>query len=444
MVAARADLLGRRPPRPGRRRRGRSRGGAGRPAGPGGRRRRRHRLLPGRRARRACPATTGWPWTWPRRRPGGPPGPIPGPARSSPTSGAGCRWPTAAPTWSSTSSPRATAPSSAGCCAPAAPCWWSPRARTTWPSWSARSGCSGSTRPRANGSTAASAGISLVAEQRYGYPLDLRRDDAARFVAMGPSAWHADPAGLAAALADWAEPVRVTVSVSLRAGHPRPRCALTDRPGGGCRSADRSGWAVVFPPWLVGPVGWVVAVAAGVLATGPLFARLADSGVPRDVESVAAYDVISAGNDSAGTIVGVVDRVDPAATRSATRWPRPQRACPRGRCPVGRAAGRRRTRAGRLGHPDQAGPIRAGPDGRRHLRRAARADRPLPPGATVEVGGGPVLSLQTRQAVRQDLQRAEYSSLPITLIVLVLVFGGLVAAGLPALPPPSRWPPRWA
>ncbi len=57
----------------------------------------------------------------------------------------------------------------------------------------------------------------------------------------------------------------------------------------------------------------------------------------------------------------------------------------------------------------------------------------LPTGATVEVGGGPVLSMQTRAAVQDDLTRAEFTSLPLTLIVLVLVFGGVVAAGLPVL-----------
>src|SRR4029453_10377249 len=44
-----------------------------------------------------------------------------------------------------------------------------------------------------------------------------------------------------------------------------------------------------------------------------------------------------------------------------------------------------------------------------------------------------VLNMQTRAAVQEDLTRAEYTSLPITLIVLVLVFGGVVAAGLPVL-----------
>lgn len=50
---------------------------------------------------------------------------------------------------------------------------------------------------------------------RYG--LALRRDEAARFVLMGPNAWHTEPEGLAARLASWPEPIRVTVSVELAA-----------------------------------------------------------------------------------------------------------------------------------------------------------------------------------------------------------------------------------
>ena len=200
--------------------------------------------------------------------------------------------------------------------------------RITWPSWSARSACSGSTRTRRSGSTAASGQwFEPVAVRRYTYPLGLSRDETARFVAMGPSAWHTEPAALAARLAEWTEPVQVTVSVTLRSYSPS-RCRLdgfvseTRQPTGWCAVGED----VAVPRSVVGRVGrwcarhawwvlaaWVVAVAAGVLATGPLFHRLADGGVPRDVESVAAYDVIRAGNDSAGTVVGVVDRVDPAS-----------------------------------------------------------------------------------------------------------------------------------
>ncbi len=57
----------------------------------------------------------------------------------------------------------------------------------------------------------------------------------------------------------------------------------------------------------------------------------------------------------------------------------------------------------------------------------------LPAGATVEIGGSPVVNMQTRAAVQADLSRAEYTSLPVSLIVLVFVFGGVVAAGLPVV-----------
>jgi RND superfamily putative drug exporter len=57
----------------------------------------------------------------------------------------------------------------------------------------------------------------------------------------------------------------------------------------------------------------------------------------------------------------------------------------------------------------------------------------LPAGATVEVGGTPVLQMQSREGTQADLSRAEYISLPLTLIVLVVIFGGLVAASLPVL-----------
>jgi 23S rRNA (guanine745-N1)-methyltransferase len=55
-----------------------------------------------------------------------------------------------------------------------------------------------------------------IAVHGHTYRLTLSRDETARFVAMGPSAWHTEPAALTAQLAQWSEPVRVTVSVTLR------------------------------------------------------------------------------------------------------------------------------------------------------------------------------------------------------------------------------------
>jgi RND superfamily putative drug exporter len=198
----------------------------------------------------------------------------------------------------------------------------------------------------------------------------------------------------------------------------------------------RHGW------WVL--AAWAVAVAAGVVATGPLFDRLADGGLPRDVESVAAYGVISTGNDSAGTVIGVIDGVDPTsgAVRQAVT-----------------DASRRIANVDGVRSVDQpfTGTSHSGllvsTDGRavivsvtltgldRTARNAAitaistemRTLTTTLPGATVEVGGSPVVNMQTRAAVQEDLSRAEYTSLPITLIVLVFIFGGVVAAGLPVL-----------
>ena len=50
--------------------------------------------------------------------------------------------------------------------------------------------------------------------------LSLSHDMAARFVAMGPSAWHTDSEQLSARLAALPEPVTATSSVSLRVYRP--------------------------------------------------------------------------------------------------------------------------------------------------------------------------------------------------------------------------------
>jgi 23S rRNA (guanine745-N1)-methyltransferase len=56
-----------------------------------------------------------------------------------------------------------------------------------------------------------------VRQMRCSYGLELARMQAARFVAMGPSAWHTQPAELADRLSSWPEPVHVSVSVDVTA-----------------------------------------------------------------------------------------------------------------------------------------------------------------------------------------------------------------------------------
>jgi RND superfamily putative drug exporter len=54
-------------------------------------------------------------------------------------------------------------------------------------------------------------------------------------------------------------------------------------------------------------------------------------------------------------------------------------------------------------------------------------------GIEVRVGGGPLLDNALNSAARHDAQQAEIISLPLVLVLLLLVFGGLLAASLPML-----------
>ncbi len=55
------------------------------------------------------------------------------------------------------------------------------------------------------------------------------------------------------------------------------------------------------------------------------------------------------------------------------------------------------------------------------------------PGATVKIGGNPLLNREINEQVQADTEQAEVVSLPITLIVMVVIFGGLLAALLPLI-----------
>ena len=57
----------------------------------------------------------------------------------------------------------------------------------------------------------------------------------------------------------------------------------------------------------------------------------------------------------------------------------------------------------------------------------------LPDWLTIQVTGGPAVTYDTAQTAAKDLPQAERVGLPITLLTLIIVFGALVAAGLPLL-----------
>jgi RND superfamily putative drug exporter len=66
-------------------------------------------------------------------------------------------------------------------------------------------------------------------------------------------------------------------------------------------------------------------------------------------------------------------------------------------------------------------------------RVAAAAPKDVPRGFQVDTGGGAAFYNRFNEISRQDLERAEKVSFPITLVVLLVAFGTLVAAGLPIM-----------
>ncbi|GAA3215731.1 MMPL family transporter [Dactylosporangium siamense] len=199
--------------------------------------------------------------------------------------------------------------------------------------------------------------------------------------------------------------------------------------------ARLGGWCFRRRWWVLGV--WLVVVAGGVMAAGPLLDAISEgNSVRKKVESIEAYDLISTAEDSSGQVVALVDHVDPAAADVRTA--------------VDAATARLRG----VQHVRQVEATAVSADGRallvvatlekvdKPVRNAAvdrvetefdRLDAELPAGADVRVGGSATISRDSGATLAADRNRAELLSLPLTLLVLVFVFGGLIAAGLPVL-----------
>ncbi len=200
------------------------------------------------------------------------------------------------------------------------------------------------------------------------------------------------------------------------------------------RFAFRHHWWVLL--------GWVLAAVVGALASGPVFARMVSDNIPTQLESVKAANVLASEADLGGQVIGLLDQVDPrsAAVRTAVAD---------GAADISRVSGVRGVQTP-YGDP-RVGSQLVARDGRGlivvvqlgQLDRAAedtavaavhdRLDRIAArlPGSRMRVGGNLMINRDARTLVRQDLGRAEVLSLPLTAVVLVFVFGGVIAAGLP-------------
>jgi RND superfamily putative drug exporter len=202
--------------------------------------------------------------------------------------------------------------------------------------------------------------------------------------------------------------------------------------------------------------GWLVAVAIGVVCAGPVFSSLTNDRGPSSLESVAGSNQLNGTSTSAGTVVGVVTGVDPdaaavrqAVTRAATDIGRIPGVASvvtpyQEGLPAAGADGRSASSRAGVIAKDQRGLLiqaRLGPltDGATDTATDAVAARmhalapELGPQADVLVGGGNLINREVNGQAQKDLSTAEELSLPITLVILVIVFGGLLAAGVPVL-----------
>ena len=184
-------------------------------------------------------------------------------------------------------------------------------------------------------------------------------------------------------------------------------------------------------------VAWVVAVLAGVLAAPGLFARLSpDAGGTATSESSVAARLLWEAQPRGEEVYAVADgraADDPALERSVRVTAEALRALP--------------------GVAEVSDPYTSGVrelvalDGRA-VALTVRLDAGLLPEGTVDavaaqlrgldaptvlVGGGPLLDDEMNAQAAHDLARAELLSMPVVLVLLLVLFGGVVAAGLPVV-----------
>jgi putative drug exporter of the RND superfamily len=187
-------------------------------------------------------------------------------------------------------------------------------------------------------------------------------------------------------------------------------------------------------------VGWLVAFVAGLAIGVQVFPRLSTDYSGTQIESFQGFDIMSDSAQYGSRISGLVERPKDI---SATSWQND----------LATTAADLRTIDGvaRVIDPTTA-PPEAGviaTDGQAVLflvdLKADGEDRALDAvetrlrnlgngtGAEVILGGDLLLQRESAEQSQQDTERGEAVALPITMLVMVFLFGGFVAAGIPLL-----------
>jgi putative drug exporter of the RND superfamily len=163
---------------------------------------------------------------------------------------------------------------------------------------------------------------------------------------------------------------------------------------------------------------WLAAIVAGGLAAGPVFQGMSDGDQLRDTEAGDGNALVR----SDSSMVHLIAQIE--GTSTVDQLPARVQAVPGVTAVEQVQAVDGRGVALLVTLSDSA--VRPTTELLRHVPSEI-------PGTAVSIGGDAVEGDQINDAVAADLNGAELKSLPLTLLVLVFVFGGLIAAGLPLL-----------
>ncbi|HEY8533030.1 MAG TPA: MMPL family transporter [Micromonospora sp.] len=191
-------------------------------------------------------------------------------------------------------------------------------------------------------------------------------------------------------------------------------------------------------------LGWLLVAVGGVLATGPIFEKIEQAATANPMESARGTAILERESEVGGHVVALVDRVDASSpeVRQAVSEVATRAASVPGVHQVNHpylteqpianlisADGRAFLVIATLSQADEA----AQEEAAEAVTAQIRELRTRLPGAQVRFGGDVLINKEWNQQFTSDLQRAELVSLPLTLVVLIVVFGGVIAAGLPVL-----------
>jgi RND superfamily putative drug exporter len=181
--------------------------------------------------------------------------------------------------------------------------------------------------------------------------------------------------------------------------------------------------------------GWLIALAVGVLAAGQVFNRLGEGEQTFTPESVRAGQVLDEISDRGDDIIALVEGIDPldldarSAVDLAGADVRRLVGVVEVADPVPATDGTGVALRVTLAKLDGDAEDEAVDQVSDRLRRLADDV----PGARVRLGGGAILDREIAEANQEDLLTAELRAFPLTGVVMVFVFAGLLAAGLPLL-----------